>query len=188
MVATAFSVAQTRLVGEQVHGSRNQLEWLGTLEANIQGILLVLQLLATSRLLKRLPAALFLSLLPVVAMVGIGALSLWPTVVAVSLVQMARRVSQFAFEKPAREVLYTPFDLETKHKVKFLLDTFIIRLGDFLGACYQVLLVGWGVGVGVVALGTVGLAVVWAVLGLGLGRGSQKRGDPAEAAAVAKPF
>jgi AAA family ATP:ADP antiporter len=81
-----------------------------------------------------------------------------------------RRGSSFAFEKPAREVLYTPFDLETKHKVKFLLDTFAFRLGDLFGALFQQLLVGQHASAMAAASATIALASLWAVLGVLLGR------------------
>ncbi|GAB4138041.1 MAG: MFS transporter [Planctomycetota bacterium] len=174
IVMTAFAVAQTRLVGERIEGGRSQHAFLGWLEGANQFVVLMLQLFATGRLMRRLPAALFLSLLPALAVLGLSAVRLWPFVLTISLVQLARRAAQFALEKPAREVLYTPFDLETKHKVKFLLDTFVLRCGDFLGACFHVLVAGGSIGA--VAFGTAGFAAVWAALGVFLGRRVQAPG------------
>jgi AAA family ATP:ADP antiporter len=181
MVATAFAVSQTELVGRQVAGARAQHGWLAHLELLTQSSVLVLQLFLTGRLLPRLPAALFLCLLPALAMLGLGALWLWPTVAAVGAVQIARRSAQFALEKPSREALYTPLDLETKHKVKFLLDTFAFRAGDLLGAGFQVWVLRSGPQsesadhANVVLWGTVALAAAWAALGIGLGRRSARR-------------
>ncbi|MGE3172064.1 MAG: hypothetical protein AB7O97_05510 [Planctomycetota bacterium] len=175
-VATAFYVAQTELVGEQVRSARAQHGWLAHTEFLGQSLVLSLQLFFTGRLLRRLPAALFLSLLPLLSTVGLGALWLWPTVAAVAVVQILRRGAQYALEKPSREALYTPLELETKHKVKFLLDTVAFRLGDLLGVCFQVyVLRGGRLGAGGILAATIALAAVWAGVGAALGRGSVRR-------------
>lgn len=176
MVATAFAVAQTELVGEQVARARDQQIWFASTEAWAQTVVLALQLCATGRLLRRFSAIWFLSLLPILAVSGLCVLALVPTAVAVAWVQIVRRGGQFALEKPAREALYTPFDVATKHKVKFLLDTVAFRLGDLLGAAYQVGLREAEFGRAGVMWATIGLAVVWAVLGCRLGYGSGRRG------------
>ncbi len=176
MVATAFYVAQTELVGEQVSTARAQHGWLANQELWSQSLVLGLQLFCTGHLLRRLPAALFLCLMPTVSVVGLGAVWLWPTAAAIAVVQILRRGAQFAFEKPAREVLYTPLDVATKHKVKFLLDTFALRLGDLLGAGFQVWILrgSGGLGRGGILVATVVLAAAWAVFGFGLGRRSER--------------
>lgn len=180
MLATAFYVAQTELVGKEVAGSRGQHSILADVEFWSQSLVLCLQLFCTGRLLRRLPPTVFLVALPTLSIVGLGVLWLWPVVIAISLVQISRRGAQFAFEKPAREVLYTPLDLETKHKVKFLFDTFAFRLGDLFGALLQVGLRGLEIGMGGVVAVTIGVALVWVVLGVALGQRRQRssiRGD-----------
>ncbi|HLQ37886.1 MAG TPA: hypothetical protein VK348_08800 [Planctomycetota bacterium] len=178
MVATAFAVAKTQLVGEQVAGARDQLLWFADVETWTQTLTLALQLFTTSRLLRRLPQWLFLCLLPLLGTLGLGALWVWPTALAIGIIEVLRRGGQFALEKPARELLYTPLDLATKHKVKFLLDTVAFRFGDLLGAHYQVTLREYALSSGTVALATVALAIVWAVLGVTLGR-RPERAQPA---------
>jgi AAA family ATP:ADP antiporter len=177
MVATVFVAAQTELVGAQVGRGRDQHGWLAYQEALSQGLVLVLQVFCTGRLLRRWPSWLFLCLWPLSSVLGLGALGLWPTATAIAVVMIARRGTQYAFEKPAREVLYTPLDLATKHKVKFLLDTFAWRLGDLIGACYQFVLRGGdGTATTTTVLGgSVAIVVLWAALGFTLGRRSERR-------------
>lgn len=170
MLATAFYAAQTELVGKGVGSSRGQHSILASVEFWSQSLVLCLQLFATGRLLRRLPPMVFLTALPVISIVGLGLLWMWPVVLAINLVQIGRRGAQFAFEKPAREVLYTPLDLETKHKVKFLFDTFALRLGDLLGAVLQLELRHLKLGAGGIVAVTIGLALVWVGLGVLLGR------------------
>jgi AAA family ATP:ADP antiporter len=170
MLATAFYAAQTSLVGEGVASGRSQHVWLASVEFWSQSLVLVLQLFATGPLLTRLSPAVLLVSLPVVSILGLGALWMAPALLTINLVQIGRRGAQFAFEKPAREVLYTPLAIATKHKVKFLLDTFAFRLGDLLGAFLAVWLQRSGSGLGASMLAAMGVAVAWIVLGIGLGR------------------
>jgi len=174
ILATAFYAAQTELVGAQIKAGKAQHYWLANAEFWGQGLVLGLQLFATGRLMKRLPAALLLISLPLVSVIGLGIWWLAPTALAIFFVQIGRRGTQYAFEKPAREVLYTPLDLETKHKVKFLLDTFAFRLGDLLGALLQLQLRRWELHTGQIVLVTIGVALVWIVLGVSLGRGRKR--------------
>ena len=178
MVATVFVAAQTELVGLQVARGRSQHGWLAYQEALSQGLVLLLQVFCTGRLLRRWPSWLFLCLWPLSSLLGLGALGLWPTAAAIAVVQITRRGTQYAFEKPAREVLYTPLDLVTKHKVKFLLDTFAFRLGDLLGAVFQLACLrssGAGTASATVLGGSMVLVVLWAGLGFTLGRRSERR-------------
>lgn len=175
MVATAFYAAQTELVGRHVATPSAQAGWLAHTEFLGQTLVLTVQLFFTGRLLRRIPPAFFLCLLPVLSIAGLGALWLWSTVSAVAVVQILRRGARFSLEKPSREVLYTPLDLATKHKVKILLDTFAYRAGDLLGAFLQVLLRGAGADTGGAMSATIALALCWATLGFLLGRRSQPR-------------
>ena len=173
VVATAFYAAQTELLGEEFETAQRQHAWLADVEMYSQGFVLLLQVFCTGRLLSTLPAVLLLVSLPVVSALGLGVWWLAPTAVAIFCVQVARRGARFALEKPAREVLYTPFDLATKHKVKFLLDTFAYRLGDLLGALLQVGLRELALGTGAVVAVTVGVAGLSILVAVGIARGQR---------------
>jgi len=68
--------------------------------------------------------------------------------------------------------------LATKHKTKILLDTFVYRAGDLLGAWLQVALWTGEGGARAALMGTIGLAVVWGVLGVGIGLRSTRAVPP----------
>ncbi len=173
VVGTAFYAAQTELLGEELEAAQDQRAWLADVEVYSQGFVLLLQVFCTGRLLKVLPAAALLVSLPVVSMLGLYVWWLAPTAASIFFVQVARRGARFALEKPAREVLYTPFDLATKHKVKFLLDTFAYRLGDLLGAFLQVGLRDLALGTGAIVAVTVGVAALSIFVAVGIARGQR---------------
>ena len=160
-VATAFEAAQTELVGEEIDRAWEQQSFLADVGLYGNALVLALQLFCTGRLLTRSSAAVLLVALPAVSIFGLGCYWLAPTALVIFAIQVGRRGVNYAIEKPAREVLYTPLDLATKHKVKFLLDTFAYRLGDLAGAVTQVWLRDLGLGVGAIVTVTVGVAVVW---------------------------
>ena len=160
-VATAFEAAQTELVGSEIDRAWEQQSFLADVGLYGNGLVLFLQLFCTGRLMTRTSAVVLLVALPAVSILGLGCYWLAPTAVVIFAIQVGRRGVNYAIEKPSREVLYTPLDLATKHKVKFLLDTFAYRLGDLVGAVTQVWLRELGLGVGAIVLVTAGVALVW---------------------------
>jgi ATP:ADP antiporter, AAA family len=169
-VATAFEAGQTELVGHELDRAWEQQTFLADVGVYGNALVLVLQVMCTGRLMTRFSPTAMLSSLPVVSIVGLVLYAIAPTAGVIFALQIARRGANYAIEKPAREVLYTPLDLATKHKVKFLLDTFALRLGDFGGAVAQVWLRQMGFGVtGIVAV-TIVFAVAWIGVAWLLGR------------------
>jgi AAA family ATP:ADP antiporter len=169
-VATAFEAAQTELVGNEIDLAWQQKSFLADVGLYGNGLVLALQVFCTGQLMPRLRAVTLLSSLPVVSIIGLILYSLAPSAGVIFVLQVARRGANYAFEKPAREVLYTPLDLETKHKVKFLLDTFALRLGDLGGAVVQVWLRDLGFGIGAIVTVTIVFAMVWIGIACLLGR------------------
>jgi len=177
-VATAFYAAQTELVGEQIAAGRQQHEWFADVGFYGNVLVLLLQLFWTGRMMSNWSAFAMLASLPIVSIVGLGLWSLFPTAVAIFGLQVVRRGTQYAFEKPAREVLFTPLEIGAKHKVKFFVDTCALRIGDLLGAVVQVQLREAGIGVAGIATITVAFALVWIAIAWSLGR-AQPSSSPA---------
>lgn len=169
-VATAFEAGQTELVGAEIDRAWEQQTYFADITLYGNAIVLVLQVFFTGRLMQRLPAFPLLSSLPFFSILGLIVYSLSPTAAMIFVIQVARRGANYAIEKPAREVLYTPLELATKHKVKFLLDTFALRLGDLAGAFVQVWLRDLGLGVAAIVAVTIVFALGWIGVAWSLGR------------------
>ena len=169
--ASAFAFYRTRMLAEQLDGGRAQHGWLAHQEVLSQGLVLTLQLFCTGRLLRRLPPVVFLTMSPLLSGVGLLFVHGIPSVDILAVVMVSLRGVQFALEKPSREALYTPLDLETKHKAKFVIDTVALRFGDFLGACLQYAMARQlGFDARSALFVTLLLVGVWALLGARLGR------------------
>jgi ATP:ADP antiporter, AAA family len=131
---------------------------------------LVLQLMVTGHLMKRLGVAVTLALLPITVLLGFVGLAIAGSLAALIVFEAAFRAVQRAIMRPARETLYTVVSREDKYKSKAFIDTFVYRAGDVAGAWTEGLLVRLGMGLAALATLVVPLAVVWAALGIWLGR------------------
>lgn len=147
--------------------------------ARIDFLVNVVALLVQTFLTGRLIAAIGLgptqSILPVVSLSGFAALLAFPTAGVLSAFQVARRSSDYAAAKPAREVLYTVVPPEEKYKAKTFIDTFVYRGGDAVGAwVYRVVTAagdpGWRV-----LMASLPITALWIAVCLVLGRWQRRR-------------
>lgn len=128
------------------------------------------QLFLTGRVLRALGVGLTLSILPVLSVLGFGALAVTPTIVVLVIYQVLRRAGNFAFARPTREVLFTVVPREDKYKAKSFIDTVIYRAGDQVGAWSYAGLALIGLGMTAIAVIAVPLSAAWLINGLWLGR------------------
>ena len=128
------------------------------------------QLFLTGQVLRLIGVALTLALLPLVSIVGFGALALTPTVAVVVAYQVIRRAGNFAFARPTREVLFTVVPREDKYKAKSFIDTVIYRLGDQVGAWSYAGLGAVGIALTGISMVAVPVSIAWLINGLWLGR------------------
>jgi len=140
------------------------------------GILtLLVQMLATGRLIERFGIGPAAALLPVVFAAGFAALALNPVLMLVVGFQAIQRTANFAMSNPAREVLFTAVDREEKYKAKYLIDGVVFRAGDALSGWLFNLLRAAGVELSVIAAGSVPMALGWMVVAIVLGKAHERR-------------
>jgi AAA family ATP:ADP antiporter len=128
------------------------------------------QLFVTGRTIKRIGVALTLSLLPLLSIIGFGTLIWAPTIAALVVFQVIRRAGNFAFARPAREVLFTVVPREDKYKAKSFIDTVVYRLGDQVGAWSYAGLGALGLAMSGLAIVAVPISMLWLVNSLWLGK------------------
>ena len=94
-----------------------------------------------------------------------------PMLGVVVALQIVRRAGNYAVSRPAREMLFTAVDREVRFKAKPVIDIVIYRGGDMLNAwAFTALTQGLGLGMAAVALAGSGIAGLWALTGIYLGR------------------
>jgi len=130
---------------------------------------LVLQLIVTGHLMKRVGVPITLALLPITVVLGMVGLAIAGSLAVLIVFEAVFRAVQRAIMRPARETLFTVVSTEDKYKAKAFIDTFVYRGGDVVGAWTEGLIGRLSMGLLGLAALTIPLAVLWAVLGLWLG-------------------
>jgi len=190
ITSTLLYFQQAEIVRQSYTDRGARTAFFARLDLWVNILTLGAQLFLTSRILRWFGVALTLAALPLISMLGFGALTLGPTIAALVVYQLFRRAGNFAFARPAREVLYTVVPREDKYKAKSFIDMVIYRLGDQAGA--------WSyAGLGALGLATTGVALVavpislgWLINALWLGRrqNALETRQASESAAGTKPF
>ncbi|WP_413742792.1 NTP/NDP exchange transporter [Sodalis sp. RH15] len=133
-------------------------------------VTLVFQLFITGRLMKWAGVAVTLCALPLFSVAGFTVLSASPAVGVFVAVQVARRVSNFALARPAREVLFTSVPKEDRYKTKNFIDTVVYRSGDQLAGWSYAGLLALGLSITGIAILAIPLSALWLALSFWLGR------------------
>jgi ATP:ADP antiporter, AAA family len=131
---------------------------------------LVLQAIVAGHLMKRLGVSITLAITPIVVALGFIGLAIVGSLAFLILFDATFRATQRAIMRPARETLFTVVGIEDKYKAKAFTDTFVYRGGDVVGAQTEGVLGRFGMGLAGLASVAVPLALVWAGLGIWLGR------------------
>lgn len=168
--STVLYFQQAEIVGARYADRESRTAFLASIDTVVQLLTVLAQLFLTARVIKWLGVGVTLAILPLVSMVGFTALGVAGTLTAFVAFQVLRRAGEYAVSRPAREVLYTVVSAEDKYKAKNLIDTFVYRGGDQIGAWSYAGLQGLGMSVATISLCAAPLSAVWLLVGLWLGR------------------
>ena len=128
-------------------------------------------LFATGRLVGKFGMPATIALIPVMICAGLIIVAISPFLGAVIALQVIRRAGNYAVTRPAREMLFTRVDRETRFKAKPVIDIVAYRGGDMLMAwAFTGLTQGLGLGLAAVAAVGAAIAALWAMVGIYLGR------------------
>jgi AAA family ATP:ADP antiporter len=145
------------------------------LDLAVNLVALVLQGFIVTRVIGRLGVTGGLVLMPIAALLSFLWLMVAPLLLTLAVSQVLRRAGEFGIGKPAREVLFTAVDPETKYKAKNVIDTVVQRGGDMGASWLHGALNAAGTTLaGFAALGAVLMAGLVGV-GVALGRGFARR-------------
>ena len=128
-------------------------------------------LFATGRIVSRFGMPLTIALVPVIICIGLLVLAISPLLGVVVILQIIRRAGNYAITRPAREMLFTRVDQESRFKAKPVIDIVAYRGSDMLMAwLFTGLTQGLGLGLGAVAAVGAGMAAFWSFIGIYLGK------------------
>ncbi len=137
----------------------------------VNSLTILVSVFATGRMARYLGISFTLASVPVLIGAGLLFLAAAPLVSVVVGLQIIRRAGNYAVSRPAREMLFTAVDRETRFKAKPVIDIVIYRGGDMLSAwAFTALTQVLGLGLAGVALVGAVVAGFWALIGVYLGR------------------
>ena len=128
-------------------------------------------LFATGRIVTKFGMPATIAMIPIIICIGLFVLAISPLLGVVMILQIIRRAGNYAVTRPAREMLFTLVNQETRFKAKPVIDIVAYRGGDMLTAwLFTGLTQGLGLGLAAVAAVGAGIASLWALVGIYLGK------------------
>ena len=161
---------QSAIVGRTFPDRTSRTVALAQIELAVQVLTVLVQVFFTGRIIRWFGMGVALAFLPVVSMVGFGALGMTSSYAAIAAFVIARRAGNFALTNPAMEVLFTVVPREDKYKAKSFIETFVYRLGDQAGAWTFAGLAAVGVSLTTTAWIAVPISLAWLGVALWLAR------------------
>ena len=168
--STILYFQQAEIVGARYADREARTAFLADIDFTVQALTMLAQLFVTGRVIKWLGVGFTLMILPAISVIGFGALGASGALSLFVLFQVLRRAGEYAFGRPAREVLFTVVPPEDKYKAKNFIDTFVYRGGDQIGAWSYNGLGALGLAMSSIALVAAPMSLVWLFVGLWLGR------------------
>ena len=168
--STFLYFEQSDIVGRTYATRDLRTQVLAQLELVAQALTVLTQIFFTGRIIRWIGLTATLALLPVLSILGFGALGFLPVFMTLATFTVIRRAANFSLTNPAMEVLFTVVPREEKYKAKNFIETFVYRGGDQIAAWTYGGLVALGLGMGGISFAAVPLAGVWLVSAIWLGR------------------
>ena len=135
-------------------------------------------LFATGRIVTRFGMPATIAMVPIIICIGLLILAISPLLGVVMILQIVRRAGNYAVTRPAREMLFTLVNQETRFKAKPVIDIVAYRGGDMVTAwLFTGLTQGLGLGLAAVAAIGAGIAGLWTLVGIYLGRWFERDND-----------
>ncbi len=181
-INTFLYFEQMRLVEEAFANTADRTRIFARLDWIVQSLTVVCQVFLTGRIASKLGLTTLLIIVPIFMIGGFLSLAATGTLTVLLVVFVARRVGEYAFVRPAREMLFSRVDNETKYKAKNVIDVPVYRGADALSAQVKTAIEGAGSTPAHVAVIGAVLAAAWAVNGWYLGRKADRASDAEEAA------
>jgi AAA family ATP:ADP antiporter len=179
-LATFLYLAQARIVADAFDDPATRTALFAWIDFAVNVLTIGIQAVLTARIINWLGIPLTLALVPVLIASGFVGLGLAPLLSVLVAFQVIRRAGEYAVARPAREVLFTVVDVETKYKAKNFIDTVVYRAGDAISSWIYTGLVALGLSLSGIAFIAAPIAVLCGAIGIGLGRQQESLRSSAE--------
>jgi ATP:ADP antiporter, AAA family len=149
--------------------------FFSTFDARVSLLGLLLQLFATSRVIRHWGVRGSLFILPVIALVNYSIIAVVPVLAVIRLGKILENSTDYSIQNTLRHALFLPTTREAKYKAKSVIDTFCTRFGDVLQAVVVFGGTALGLGVWGFAWLNVGLTAAWLAVAFQIAREHRKK-------------
>ncbi|HUN27708.1 MAG TPA: Npt1/Npt2 family nucleotide transporter [Steroidobacteraceae bacterium] len=167
-VSTIVYVQLNDIITHSFANRAARTQAFATIDLAVNSLTVLIQLFGTGRIIQRFGVTAGLLLNPLIMALAFIVVIFSPVLMILGGVQVVRRVAEYAVAKPAREMLFTVVDQESKYKAKNVIDTVVYRGGDLLAAYASAAVLAFGLS-GLAVLGVV-VAAIWFPIAYALGR------------------
>ncbi|HEX5061496.1 MAG TPA: MFS transporter [Kofleriaceae bacterium] len=178
--ATFVYLAQAGIVKTSFADKNARTAFFANVDMWTQALTFAVQMLLARPLLGWLGPGLVLCVLPLAQGAGMLALAAAPTLATLVAVQVTSRTATHGLTRPARELLFTVVNRDEKYRGKHVIDTLVLRFGDFASSWLYTGLVAISASATTLSLAAIPLTLVWLVLALVLGAGFRRRASAKE--------
>jgi AAA family ATP:ADP antiporter len=175
ILATFLYFVQAEVVARASADPNQRARIFASVDLAVGVLTLLVQFVATGKLIARFGVGRALALLPLVFAAGFAVLAALPTLAVVIAFQALQRTANFALSNPARESLYTVVERDEKYKAKNVIDTVGARGADMAGGWLVAGLKAIGTEAKAAAIGAIALAVAGIALSITLGRAQARK-------------
>jgi AAA family ATP:ADP antiporter len=158
-ISTIVYIQLSDLIAHAFPSHDARTKAFGSIELAVNCCALVIQLLGTGRLIARFGVGPALLLNPVIMVLAFLAIAFSPVLLVLGSMQILRRVAEYAIAKPAREMLFTVVDQQSRYKAKNVIDTVVYRFGDATASWLSSVILPHGIGA--LAIFGVGVSALW---------------------------
>ncbi|NND00879.1 MAG: MFS transporter [Gammaproteobacteria bacterium] len=138
-------------------------------------VTVVLAFVLPGRIVTKLGMPCALTLVPLLIVFGMLVLAFSPILIVALGLWVARSAGNYGLARPAREMLFTQVDRESRFKTKPVIDIVAYRGGDvIMGWFFTGLTQGLGLGMAAVAVVGAAIAALWGLVGFWLGRSYER--------------
>jgi len=156
---------QFQWMAKQTYKGNNLTAFFGTFYVYLNMVSLVLQFFLTAWVVRRAGVGGTLQIMPVsIAALSLGAVA-WPGLFAAVVTRFFEAVNRYTFNRTGMELLYLPLPMDLRNRTKVFVDVFVDRVGRGIAGVVLVLILAAGLrDIRLVAILTIGIAIVWMVL------------------------
>jgi AAA family ATP:ADP antiporter len=175
LAGTFLYLEQANIVSGATSDPAVRTRIFASIDLTVGFLTILVQFLATGKLLQRFGIGRGAAFLPLVFAIGFVVLALSPILAVVVAFQAIQRTANFAISNPSFQLFFTVLDREEKYKAKNVIDLLVYRGSDATSSWLFTALRGLGLELSAISFSVVPVMAACIALALALGRAQESR-------------